>query len=1296
MTSMTPSVELQGMSLAERSGTIYSPDDGPAPAPTGITSPSGTSASHSATAPRFTEFEEEIIGGATPTTSTTNGSGGSLPSSGSFSIADGTIGAGVIIGGGSTGTQAAARTSSVSTSLNGTTTSSTSSAASCTIVSASSLQTASFVPTESSGSTASTPGAAHPATPLGSPSLQTREQLVVGTSPASSLQTREQLVVGTSPASSSTSPYIENSRGPNHRTTRTTPGRVVSKEEAVLVTGGEAANEKDNDEGFQQEQYYHTAGGGGAGSVIEMQAMATTAAEATNGVAEKGAQLPPLALAATSSAITAITSNAASSSVEEQSLKEQEYCSDANYFHLCRVNDFPLLLSSLQSESEPRLKRLGKARDPEGHSLLHWAALFPENLDILRWCIEHLQCDVAAQAQGTDQTPLMWTMTKVHSDPSSWPSLHHATQDQRTPPFFGVRYLVRHSLGPSLRYRDSLGASALLIAIQHGNFMGFLLCLGADLSCADDVDHYGCTVAHWAAFKGEITMLRILIALFDSKLFRRVDSQGMTPLHRAVTGGRHSSVEALMTHAVSKKLLDPHTRSKNGATALDLAKQNADEYMTRIIRRHLAKMEQSLSASLSSRDQSAGSPGDDQELPMSTSSGSAANGDQHNTTLNASNKFWNNTKRCCLSNRFLRVPFSIVTRTWNQAAITGGNGGGAVFNATNRGAGASPTAAALGGSPLGGFFAGTHHSFGGGLMNGDLSALLRIFAIPCGVIASCFSLSWRGKDYSVPFFAFSGLVMKIFWLRWYLSPGPSITRAVPTSNYDASFYSSLVYGPYINTDDTNPASWLHFLIIVGDLVAAYTYLSLVCCDPGTVPKPHPQKRRQAMCRYLSTLQHDENMDPQTAFRFCDTCFIVRDLRTKHCRVCDVCVHDFDHHCLWLNNCVGRANHRTFLVFCVSLTSSLVMFALKILVFFFEWGVFGGVGALDGVDGHMQSINRGTTRTSSTGALQAHSSGGGGLLSDREMLLESLGRTDSAVSTEALIGEGSLSSGVDSLPSATSTSSKRSIIFFLNLWPLSSIYNTMFDIFFTLPKHGGNETSTLPFYEPALLSHFLVLVFVCMMAFWLGGLTQYQFGVVTSNLTTNEMLNMDRYSHLWRTAPQVDDVDSSSSTPGTIATTSSEDMFSFGFDVAASTRRTKKSRIFSNMWDKGSKSENCLDFWFSRDRTILPHPDGGLDELEDLQGLVGGGSVSGGGVVQVVLHSAKKLVIAVGQGASSFLSSSGGSSSRSSGGSLGSLFSNAKIRQQTYLPVSTVVGASEHSDNDLAFDLGNDRVNAKIV
>ena len=56
---------------------------------------------------------------------------------------------------------------------------------------------------------------------------------------------------------------------------------------------------------------------------------------------------------------------------------------------------------------------------------------------------------------------------------------------------------------------------------------------------------------------------------------------------------------------------------------------------------------------------------------------------------------------------------------------------------------------------------------------------------------------------------------------------------------------------------------------------------------------------------------------------CSICKSYVGPNTKHCGACNKCCDDFDHHCDWLNNCVGRSNYQTFLwlifTFAVSLT-----------------------------------------------------------------------------------------------------------------------------------------------------------------------------------------------------------------------------------------------------------------------------------------------------------------------------------------------------------------------------------------
>jgi palmitoyltransferase len=52
--------------------------------------------------------------------------------------------------------------------------------------------------------------------------------------------------------------------------------------------------------------------------------------------------------------------------------------------------------------------------------------------------------------------------------------------------------------------------------------------------------------------------------------------------------------------------------------------------------------------------------------------------------------------------------------------------------------------------------------------------------------------------------------------------------------------------------------------------------------------------------------------------------------SKHCKRCDRCVRGFDHHCRFVNQCVGARNYRTFIVL-VIISSLDLSFMLGFLV-----------------------------------------------------------------------------------------------------------------------------------------------------------------------------------------------------------------------------------------------------------------------------------------------------------------------------------------------------------------------------
>jgi len=50
--------------------------------------------------------------------------------------------------------------------------------------------------------------------------------------------------------------------------------------------------------------------------------------------------------------------------------------------------------------------------------------------------------------------------------------------------------------------------------------------------------------------------------------------------------------------------------------------------------------------------------------------------------------------------------------------------------------------------------------------------------------------------------------------------------------------------------------------------------------------------------------------------FCPNCLVRTQYRSKHCLVCQQCIDEFDHHCFWVGNCIGKKNYTLFFIFLI--------------------------------------------------------------------------------------------------------------------------------------------------------------------------------------------------------------------------------------------------------------------------------------------------------------------------------------------------------------------------------------------
>jgi len=126
------------------------------------------------------------------------------------------------------------------------------------------------------------------------------------------------------------------------------------------------------------------------------------------------------------------------------------------------------------------------------------------------------------------------------------------------------------------------------------------------------------------------------------------------------------------------------------------------------------------------------------------------------------------------------------------------------------------------------------------------------------------------------------------------------------------FYFSLVIGGlilvYVNARPLLPNIYLseihNYLFALCTAVGVGLFFHVVTMNAGVVTQENVDF-------YKTQFPYDNVLYKE---KECPECKLPKPARSKHCRICNRCVARFDHHCIWLNNCVGINNTRWFIIF----------------------------------------------------------------------------------------------------------------------------------------------------------------------------------------------------------------------------------------------------------------------------------------------------------------------------------------------------------------------------------------------
>ncbi|KAK2803883.1 palmitoyltransferase akr1 [Onygenales sp. PD_10] len=157
----------------------------------------------------------------------------------------------------------------------------------------------------------------------------------------------------------------------------------------------------------------------------------------------------------------------------------------------------------------------------------------------------------------------------------------------------------------------------------------------------------------------------------------------------------------------------------------------------------------------------------------------------------------------------------------------------------------------------------------------------------------------------------------VFGMQWAAQKvanlGPPEYRVLQRTPFLAGVFA----GKTKRTYSSHPFLNFFFALFFG--ATTYFYSISMVEDPGYIPKLGSRnQQRDTITELFNLWKFDED-------NFCVYCMIRKPLRSKHCRRCKRCVSKHDHHCPWIDNCVGANNLRHFILYIFSMEIGIIFF-----------------------------------------------------------------------------------------------------------------------------------------------------------------------------------------------------------------------------------------------------------------------------------------------------------------------------------------------------------------------------------